>query len=342
MKSLFIISAHADTTDKQKILIDCIESVKPTGFDIMIVSHTPVPDHIARKVNYVVYDSDNRFNKATGTFYWIQINNMKIITPTDKSHDYPVVKNFRNGLYVAKANQYDFFLRTEYDNIFSTEEVNKITDLKSDMLHQNKELMFFHAESASWDVDGIPIYGVYYESLLMGGFVDTFLQEFDKYFPTSLEKYNERFGNVVHNRPSCIEHYLYEAFKNKKEVTLRVDGFVQNYFPSSQINSSKNTSTAKAMILPATNGKHYIYTTNFNVTKYLFKTYIDDLLVNEYTLWHEDGNINNTFHLHELDKYSDNIRVETYVNDIIVQTSNIDYIESKLGEYTLNGQIVIN
>jgi hypothetical protein len=339
MKSLFIISAHANTIEKQKILLDCIHSIKSCGFDIMVVSHIVIPEHICKEVNYCVYDSDNTLNQKTGTYYWMTVGDMKVIIFTNKSHDFPVIKNFRNGLYLAKANGYEFFLRTEYDNIFSTTEVHKIVELKEQMLQQSKRLIFFHAENNSWDVDGIKLNGIYYETLLMGGMVDEFVEGIDRYFPKMLDEYNNLFGRIIHNRPGCLEHYLYDAFLYKNYKTVRVPTFVQNYFPESQINKLQYMAVSDCMILPRkSNGKYYLYTSTNDTKQNTFKIYVDDEFVTEYVL-QNTGNISDSFNLYELSKYSNNIVIHIYKNDVLVQSIKTEYLETKLNEYWSNGHI---
>lgn len=61
MKDLILISAYCDTIDKEDILrglVDDLQSVRES-FDIMLVSHTTIPQDISRKTNYSLYDEKN-------------------------------------------------------------------------------------------------------------------------------------------------------------------------------------------------------------------------------------------------------------------------------------------
>jgi hypothetical protein len=59
MKNIIIIGTYPNDSYKLDMLNDCINRVKPLGYDIMIVSHYPIPEEIQSKVNYVLYDSEN-------------------------------------------------------------------------------------------------------------------------------------------------------------------------------------------------------------------------------------------------------------------------------------------
>ena len=61
MKKLFIIDTYPKTEKQIQLLKDCINSVTPIGWDILIVSHYPIPTEIQNMVTYSIYDKNNLF-----------------------------------------------------------------------------------------------------------------------------------------------------------------------------------------------------------------------------------------------------------------------------------------
>jgi hypothetical protein len=56
MKDLIFITAYCPTTEQLESLEKCIESVKKTGYHVLLVSHTHIPIHIQKKCHYYFYD----------------------------------------------------------------------------------------------------------------------------------------------------------------------------------------------------------------------------------------------------------------------------------------------
>lgn len=339
MKSLFIIGAHADTPEKEILLDRCIDTVKSIGFDIMVSSHVVLPSHIIKKINYYIYDSDNTFNTATGTYYWSKANNITITIPAKVAHDYPFIRNVRNALYTANANEYEFFYWTDFDNILSDEDINKLQKLKDDMVEQNKKFIFFKPENAFWQVDNDPMYGVYYETFLFGGVLVDFINYFDAHFPKSLDAYNAVFGEMQLQRPACAEHYMYCAFKDYAHQSIIIPQFVKEYLNTSRINQSTNAKSGlRCMILPSNTGKHYLYITNSNVAPYTFCVYINGDKIKELSLANE--HIINSYELIELTDYCE-INVKIYSAETLIKDYVLHYDADKFDEYLSNGNIHI-
>ena len=63
MKDLIIIGSHCPDFQRQEILNTCIDYLQSVrnDFDILISSHTIIPDFISNKVDYVFYDKNNEF-----------------------------------------------------------------------------------------------------------------------------------------------------------------------------------------------------------------------------------------------------------------------------------------
>jgi hypothetical protein len=61
MKDLILVTAYCPDEVRENLLRNCINSLSKFShkYDIMIVSHTPVPLDIQKKVNFCLYDSKN-------------------------------------------------------------------------------------------------------------------------------------------------------------------------------------------------------------------------------------------------------------------------------------------
>lgn len=60
MKDLILISAHCDTQEKEDILRNLVQQIYQNGsFDLLLVSHTPIPLDISKKCTLSLYDSKN-------------------------------------------------------------------------------------------------------------------------------------------------------------------------------------------------------------------------------------------------------------------------------------------
>jgi len=60
MKDLIIVSSYCDTKQKEDILRNLVnQCYKENSFDLMVVSHTIIPDDISKKTTLSLYDSKN-------------------------------------------------------------------------------------------------------------------------------------------------------------------------------------------------------------------------------------------------------------------------------------------
>lgn len=58
-KTLIILTCHCDTDKKLKVLEDTIKRLKQFNFDILVISHIPVPFKIQQMVEYFIFDKSN-------------------------------------------------------------------------------------------------------------------------------------------------------------------------------------------------------------------------------------------------------------------------------------------
>tara|TARA_B110000093_G_C12865303_1_gene365182 strand:+ start:72 stop:1028 length:957 start_codon:yes stop_codon:yes gene_type:complete len=71
-KNLVVILSHCDNKKKLKVLEDNIKKIKSNGFDILLTTHTPLPQDIQSQVEYLIYDKSNPILHwpQRGMTYW--------------------------------------------------------------------------------------------------------------------------------------------------------------------------------------------------------------------------------------------------------------------------------
>jgi hypothetical protein len=126
MKPIIIISAYCPDDERKHLLEKCINSLQPIrkDFDLLITSHSYIPEHIGKKVDFVFYDVNNDL-----IYDWDLIN-----TPWFSPHEgltivSSLVSNFSTyaacnriimgGLGIAKNFGYKKAHYIDYDTIIN-------------------------------------------------------------------------------------------------------------------------------------------------------------------------------------------------------------------------------
>jgi hypothetical protein len=220
MKKLIIISAYPENQQKEDILSKCIDNLKVLEFDILIVSHYPIPLHIQSKVNYCLIDNENILLPYELTPKYWNINNNFNVSINNYGHQLTVSTNIKNGIDFASINNYEFFLFTESDNLIDKLDIKKIDELSFLMSSTNKKMVFFNHL-----VENSPIY----ETLIFGG-IPCYYQENIK-LPLKVED--------MSNNPDftglSLEKILYKQ-ADKKNDYLLIETDSKSYFNNSSLN----------------------------------------------------------------------------------------------------------
>lgn len=336
MKHITIIGAYATTLAKQAILVECIESCKKLNTDIMLVTHCTLPEHIVRMVDYHIYDKDNTFNISL-SYAWLEVGNTRVILNNHGSHEYPVMKSMRSALSLAQSHGYESFTYNEFDNIFADNDIQKIVSLRQELHSSTKNFMFFTPTGVSWNLDGVDLYDIFYETCFFMGKITPFLSGFNEYFPKTLEDYNTLALN--NKGPGILEHHFYAAFQKYISDTLIVNSRTGTYFSDSRLNISTLSGTDCKILPKESNDKYYLYLANYNPKDFLFKVYFNDVEITQIVL---NGTITaTTFKL--LDILSDTkIRVEAYSDNEKIDGYELEYKEIARSEYDKNGKVIIS
>lgn len=68
MNTCIIILSYADNEEKEKILNDCIKSLKKLNLPILLVSHAPISENNQKLCDYSLYEKNNTLFKETDFF----------------------------------------------------------------------------------------------------------------------------------------------------------------------------------------------------------------------------------------------------------------------------------
>jgi hypothetical protein len=121
MKELILITSHAPSNEKQKLLRDLVNDTKDKGYDVMISTHVFIPKDIVDSVDFIIYEKENRLltdlkHKKVMNF-WSVDGTLKVnTTETFKfNHAFAMIKLLVNGLSYAKQLGYEKVHFFEYD-----------------------------------------------------------------------------------------------------------------------------------------------------------------------------------------------------------------------------------
>lgn len=128
---LVMVGTYPNTKSREKLTIDCIESVKKLGRKIMLVSHYPVSQKIQDMVDYYVYD---KYNPTTEHSYYTKFYNYKdnfdveinINGLKNTNQSLPVLTNLINGFKSAKSLNFDKVFYITYDVILNIDDVKNV------------------------------------------------------------------------------------------------------------------------------------------------------------------------------------------------------------------------
>lgn len=324
-KNIFIIGTYPKTESQKKLLIECINILRKTNFDIMVVSHLPIPEEIQKLVDHYLYDSDNTFlPKERTPFSWINTGQF-YLELYNNGHLLPISRNINLSLNLSKSLGYEFFYYLEYDILFSDNDLEKLNKLKDVMLSENKKGVFF--EPKNFRECGSPVY----ETLLFGGLIQPILNLFTP--PKNLKEWDEL------NMGYTFELAFYEQLSKYSDELLVLKNFSYEVFDTSRINIYRYAGLISDLIYNEKNPNDcvfFIYRYDWFEQDYeIILTKNDEVLYHGIPykgFW--------TYHIFEYDNSIIKIQMlldgeVEQVKEIVLSKENIESIKSK-------GKIIFN
>lgn len=120
-KDLILITAYTPDTNRQELLRKLVNKINKDTFDIMISSHSFIPNDVFEKVDYFVYEKNNdldfEIDKKFSFYYFNELFEIKTTEVKKFNHFKAVIRHISSGLIYAKKLGYNFVHYFEYDSL---------------------------------------------------------------------------------------------------------------------------------------------------------------------------------------------------------------------------------
>jgi glycosyltransferase involved in cell wall biosynthesis len=243
-KTITIIDSFVYNEQVNKKLKNTVEWMNEDGYDILLVSNTPVDKDIIQNVKFYLYDNRNQLFKEkyqhenVVDFWKIYYDGFEIhdVVPETQNHGLSVLINLFNAISYAKQQGYTHFQRFEVDDIFGEKSREYIKNVPSVCFNANKKGMFYFNSSKT--PPDISFHYFYCE-------IDEFLSKVKKI--SKEEDYVDYLQSVYGNKSfKIVEVFLYDNIKiNGDENILVKAGAAEMYvdFPDTKWNTETSISS---------------------------------------------------------------------------------------------------
>lgn len=259
MKKLIIIDTYPNTEEHIDCLNECVDRLSGKGYDLMVVSHYPVPLDAQKKVDYCIYDKENILIPYNLTPYSWMSNESFYLQVNAQGHSIAICKSMYNGISTAKSLGYDFFFFMEADNLLHDEDFTLLDDLQSKMHEEDKKMIFFKNKEINYD---------FYETLIFGGSPEYFMDNIN--LPITLEDYIEWLSESGSFLSESLEISFYKKFL-EKERFLVIDTNSETFFSKSIINKYSGSDNLCVVITNNLNNQCILFLKNFGTKTINFK-----------------------------------------------------------------------
>jgi hypothetical protein len=244
MKKIIIIGAFPNTEEKEKMLSDCIDKLSLSDYDLMVVSHHPLPLYIQEKVNFSIYDKENILDPYEFTPNFFYKTKEFLVEIKSQGHMMPVCRNINNGLSLANHLGYDFFFFLEFDNLIDRNDIQLLNLLHYEMLINDKKMIFFNHFVENKEI---------YESLIFAGVPNFFLKNVK--LPLSISDFKKFEIQLT------LEKTFFSQFNIIKDSLLLIETSSKFFFKNSSINKIANYSKCE-VIKDVSNNSFHLWISN--------------------------------------------------------------------------------
>jgi hypothetical protein len=218
-KELILILNYSPDNKRQELLRTLVNSINNDEFDIMISTHSFVPQDISDKVDYIVYEKENLLLTDIKSKYKMVFSNNNFTVKTTEckkyNHGFTCLRLLLLGLKTAKNLDYVKVHFFEYDS-----------EIKSDIeIKDNSKLLDTHPIIwYQWEHYPFPTAPISYNLLKIS----------DSWFNTSKEKLMDYFNGDMTN--AAEEYHM--GLINESDNVLRKDmKLLENIGVKIQLNS---------------------------------------------------------------------------------------------------------
>jgi hypothetical protein len=161
-KDLILITCFVPDQKRQQMLRDLVYGIRKNNFDIMISSHSLIPQDVFEKIDFFIYEKENAIDfKFSNKFYFhFGSENLKIKTTEPKryNHFIPVIRHIISGLIFAKSLGYRKVHYFEFDSLINDDtellENSKLLEEYAAVYYQPPH-MFYPNSPISFNLDKI-------------------------------------------------------------------------------------------------------------------------------------------------------------------------------------------
>jgi hypothetical protein len=223
MKTLFIVGTYPTNNKQNRVLFECVDSIKKSGFDLLVVSHKQLQKEVVDIIDFYIYDKDNSFLPSQFTpHFWTTYGDF-LIQIYNGGHTLPICRNMKNGFLLAKARGYDAFVFMESDVVMSEVDMETLKSYLFSIENDGKEMFFFRPEEYRGTNNSYV-----YETLLFGGKTQFFIE--NMVLPTNVEEW------LSSGMGFTLEQTFYEKLSQYEEKFLIINDHSSNVFLNSKVN----------------------------------------------------------------------------------------------------------
>lgn len=323
MKKLIVIDSYLTSKKKENVLKGEIESLKVTGFDIMLVAHYPVSIELQFMVDYFIFDKNQTLDIIDeAPYYWFGgTDNDPFILVYNGRYRLAICQNMFNAFQFAEIKGYDFVYFAENDNFFSENDAKQLNTLIDEMFESNKKCIFFKPEGykvpfIERNLEGITESFVYETQLF--GITPKYFNEIFK-LPTTLDQW------LSYKMGFTLEVAFYEKLVKYENDFLIINEHSSQYFSESKINQIRAENFIMELLYNIENPETPVlfYHNNYKYQQRIIikinDIIIEDKIINPQNWAYREFRINN-----------DILEFEVYDQDGILETIKSYKLDDKL------------
>lgn len=269
---IIILGTYPNLKSRVQLTKDTINSLKPLGRKIMLVSHYPVDEEIQRMVDYYIFDSENPlthhsyytrfYNYRDDYDVEVNINGLK-----NSNQSLTVLTNLYNAIKSAKELGFKSFFYTTYDVILNEKDFQVVED---SFIAVNTGLGAYLGSLNTPFGKGIQTNGMAFR-------INFFLETFND-VRTPLE-YNKACENI--GAQNFLEDYLVKKINYNESIKNQcviMDNDEETLLKNSGLGLCSNSEYYSIVPIEGKPNKYMFYFFTYNIDDREIHCYIDDTL----------------------------------------------------------------
>lgn len=271
-----IISTHPNSKDVKNKTVQTLNNIRNNlGITTICATHTdyePNPDEIKEAANDYVFNQINTLTTHTYYRYYTGLHDIEdktfkveldLLHSGNAGYHGPAVhQNYYNGVKRAKELGFKYAVLTNFDMLFSQNDITKIKCILNTVIVNNSNGFFFYTQEPE---------GPTYKTVFCVVNVDMFLNTFPEIM--NEDDYNN-FVKEVGSESNSLENVYYHALKNVEGLVIKEIAEWQ-FFESSECFTNSQANYLAVMPLKFKNGEEtyaiFIRRPNKNVYPYKLK-----------------------------------------------------------------------